>query len=108
MKSQKELLEMEKNNLLREITGCREIIRGTLMRYYLTCGTKGCHCHEKGSKKHGPYWYIAVSYGCKKKQKLYKIKKEVVKDAREKIANYKRLWEIICEISEKNIQLMRI
>lgn len=107
MKSRKDWLEKEKKRLLAKLPDCGEIIRGTLMKYYLTCGTKSCHCHKKESKKHGPYWYIAVSYGKRKKQKLYKLKREVVEEAKKKIKNYQRLWKVVCELSEKNIQLLR-
>ena len=73
MKNRKEQLEKEKKKLLVGLPDCGEIIRGTLMKYYLTCGTKSCHCHSKESRNHGPYWYIAVSYGKKKKQKLFAL-----------------------------------
>lgn len=100
-------LEKGKKKLLAGLPDCGEIIRGTLMKYHLTCGNNNCHCHSKGSKKHGPYWYIAVSYGKNKRQKLYKLQRAAVGEAKKKINNYRQLWKVLCALSEKNIQLLR-
>ncbi len=82
------------------------VIRGTLMKYYLTCGNKGCRCHRQAKYKHGPYWYIAVAVK-KGKSKMYKINAEKVAVVRDKIANYNKLWDRLCKISELNISLIR-
>ena len=34
------------------------ILPGTLsQRWYLTCCSVGCHCHDEEPELHGPYWY---------------------------------------------------
>jgi len=107
MLNERERIVSEKRKLLQELPDIGEIIRGSMMKYYLTCGTKSCRCHKKGGKKHGPYWYIAVSYGGKKKQKLYKLRNAAVKEIKTRIENYRKLWTGLCAISEKNIRLYR-
>ncbi len=105
MVKQEGRLEKELKEVIRNLPKWEEIVRGTLMKYYLTCGNKGCRCYR--GEKHGPYWYIAVNFG-RRKQKLYKLNKDEVKKAREGIKKYDRLWKELCRIGEINIELMRV
>jgi hypothetical protein len=82
------------------------IIRGTLMRYYRTCGNKGCHCYQSKSRRHGPYWYLSITWQGGK-QKLYAIKPEKVAEVRKGIAAYKRLWKSVYRIAELNLALLK-
>lgn len=96
-------------NLKRLINGMpnwEDVIRGTLIKYYLTCGNKSCRCHRADKYKHGPYWYIAVTVK-KGKSKMYKINNDRVTVVRDKITNYNKLWEGLCKISELNIYRIR-
>lgn len=105
MVKQRGQLEKERKEVIRRLPEWKGIVRGTLMKYYLTCGNKGCRCYR--GHKHGPYWYIAVNYG-KGKQKMYKLNKDEVKIAREGIKRYDRLWEGLSKIGEINIELMKM
>jgi len=44
------------------------IIRGTLLRYRLTCGKPTCRCHRSKQYRHGPYWYVWVALKGKKRK----------------------------------------
>jgi len=83
-----------------------EVIRGTLIRYYLTCGNPGCRCRRSREQRHGPYWYVAASYGGGR-QRRYLLATRQVARARRGIAAYKRLWASLCRISELNLALLR-
>lgn len=83
-----------------------EVIRGTLLRYYLTCGNQGCRCRRSPRHRHGPYWYVAASYA-KGRQRRYLLPAGKVAQARRGIAAYKKLWACLCRISELNIALLR-
>lgn len=83
-----------------------DVIRGTLLRYYLTCGNRGCRCHRSRRYRHGPYWYVAVSYPGRR-QRRYLLPAGQVSQARRGIAAYKKLWESLCRISEINLDLLR-
>ena len=82
------------------------IHRGTLMRYYRTCGNKSCHCYQSKSQRHGPYWYLSVTWQGGK-HKLYAIKPEKVAEVRRGIAAYKRLWKSVYRIAELNLALLK-
>jgi hypothetical protein len=100
-------IEKELEKEIRMMPDWRRIIRGTLMKYYWTCGNKGCHCYRSKKERHGPYWYIVVNFGIGK-QKMYLIGKEQIKETREGIKAYKELWESLCRISSMNIELLRL
>lgn len=83
-----------------------DVIRGTLLRYRLTCGNPDCRCHRSRRRRHGPYWYIGVSYA-KGRQRRYLLPAGQVPQAKRGIAAYKKLWEKLCRISELNLQILK-
>ena len=84
-----------------------EVVRGTLLRYRLTCGSAACRCRRAPLYRHGPYWYVAVSYG-RGRQRRYLLPAGQVPKARRGIAAYNRLWKSLCRISEINLSLLRM
>src|SRR6266571_6286575 len=38
-----------------------EVLRGSLMERYLTCGNPDCKCAR--GERHGPVWYLSVTLG---------------------------------------------
>lgn len=50
-----------KERLLREIQACPEMLQGSLVILYRSCGKKGCRC-ERG-QKHGPAYYLSYQEG---------------------------------------------
>ena len=90
--------------LIREVPSLRKVIRATLREIYAPCGKRNCRC-KKGFL-HGPYYYLAVR--TKGKTKMYYLPNPVLgKKAREGIAQYNKLWSLLCKISEINIRLLR-
>ena len=84
-----------------------DVIRGTLLRYYLTCGNPDCRCHRSRRRRHGPYWYVGVSYA-KGRQRRYLLPTSQVPQAKQGIAAYKKLWEKLCRISEFNLEILKL
>ena len=84
-----------------------DVIRGTLLRCLLTCGKATCRCHRSVRHRHGPYWYVAVSYAGGR-QRRYLLPAAHVARARRGIAAYKRLWAALCRISEFNLALLKL
>lgn len=84
-----------------------DVIRGTLLRYYLTCGNPGCRCRRSPQNRHGPYWYVAVSYG-KGRQRRYLLPAGRVAQAKRAIAAYQKLWQTLCRVSEMNLALLKM
>lgn len=85
----------------------QEVIRGTLLRYHLTCGNQGCRCRRSVRHRHGPYWYVAVSYA-KGRQRRYLLPARQVPAAKRGITAYERLWKSLCRISEINLALLKM
>lgn len=82
------------------------ILRGSLVRYFLTCGNKNCRCHKAKRYRHGPYWYVSVSRAAGR-SRLVLIREPQVPLARRGIADYKKLWKALCRISDLNLALLK-
>ena len=82
------------------------IIRGTLLRYRLTCGKKLCRCYRDKRYRHGPYWYVGVALKGKKR-KMVLIPAPQVPLVRQGIAAYNKLWKSLCRISDLNLTLIK-
>ena len=82
------------------------VLRGSLVRYLLTCGNKNCRCHKAKRYRHGPYWYVSASRAASR-NRLVLIGASQVPLARRGIAHYKRLWKALCRISDLNLALLK-
>jgi len=91
---------------IRQMPSWNQIIRGTLMQYYRTCGNRGCHCYSSKRLRHGPYWYLSVQWKGGK-QKLYKIETSMITKVKDGIRAYHKLWEGVYSIAELNLALLR-
>lgn len=79
-----------------------ELIRGSLLRTFLTCGKKTCRCHA--GFKHGPYWYLSVNHGGK--TRMRKLQRDQVPRVRKAIKNYNRWWKTCLKIFELSTQMV--
>ena len=62
---------------------------GSLSRQYNVCGKAGCRCKApKHPRRHGPYYQLNYVYRGKKTSKF--IRREILKQVRTELANYKR------------------
>ena len=96
-------LKKKRESLMRKAPSLRNVIRGSLMKYYLSCGNPNCRC--KKGQGHGPYYYLQVK--TKGKNKMYYLPgSSSGKKAKKGIENYNNLWEILCKISDINIRLL--
>lgn len=94
----------EQQSLTTKLPKMDEILRATISKNFLTCGTKNCHCHIKDGKKHGPYYYL--SYIKDKKLKMFCIPKKLRAKVKLYVKNYNKLWELICKICDINRQIL--
>jgi hypothetical protein len=80
-----------------------EILRGTLMERYLTCGNPNCKCAR--GERHGPVWYLSVTLdqshrsGCT-------VPSDQVAQVRQWIENYRQAKESLEKISDINRELV--
>ena len=95
-----------RDRLIAKLPPWSQLIRGSLVHYYLTCGNPGCRCHRAKRNRHCPYWYVTVSYAAGR-QKRYLIPPQKLPMARQGIAAYHRMWKGLDRISELNLALLK-
>ncbi len=82
-----------------------QILRGTLLERMTRCNKSGCRCMR--GEKHGPAYYVTVTYGKGKTRQIY-VSKERKGVVEAWIANYYRVWKVLEEISRVNLELLRL
>ena len=81
-----------------------EILRGSLMERYVTCGNPSCKCAR--GERHGPTWYLSVTLGPGRTTGSI-IPDEKVEEVRGWIENYHKLKDQLEKISDINRELLR-
>jgi hypothetical protein len=89
------------SSLTAQLPNWPDLIRGSLVRYFLTCGQKTCRCHQ--GEKHGPYWYLSVNQAGK--TRMRKLQDHQVTAVRRALKNYNRWWKTCLKIFELNTQI---
>ncbi len=90
----------------RELAGLGPLHPGSVSEQYNICGTPGCHCKDpKNPQKHGPYYQL--SYGWRGKSSTLFVRADQVDAAREKVANYKHMQELVKEWVDLSMELER-
>ncbi len=69
---------------------------GSISEQYNVCGNPGCRCKDpKKPQKHGPYYQLSYTWQGKSSTRF--LRPEQVEEMRQKVANYKRLRELMNE-----------
>jgi hypothetical protein len=92
--------------VIQRLPSWEQIIRGTLMSYWRTCGNRGCRCYRGKRYRHGPYLYLAVSWAGKR-QKLYAIDPSKAEEIRRGVAAYRKIWKGLYRIAELNLEIIK-
>jgi len=96
----------EIRSLLQEIISLEGILPGSVSKVYNVCGKKKCRCKDKKSpQKHGPY--NLLSYTIAKKSSTKFIKDEDLSSTLEMQQNFRRLREIIQELSLAYMEIVK-
>jgi hypothetical protein len=111
MKASKELrkisdlaLRQRRQGLVKLLPPAEEILRGSLVERYVTCGSPNCKCTR--GERHGPIWYLTVTLGPGRTTGGI-IPTEKVNEVRRWIENYRTFKEQLEKISEINRELLR-
>lgn len=99
----KEELIREREELIKLMPRWKDILRGSVLTYFLPCGKKGCRCKREKDRLHGPYYYISVSE--KGKTKMYLLGRKR-KEAVYRAARYNEMIKRIYRICEINLRLL--
>ena len=111
MKASKELsrlselaLRQRRQGLAKLLPPVAEILRGSLLERYVTCGNPSCKCAR--GERHGPNWYLTVTLGQGRTTGSI-IPEDKVDEVRGWIENYHKLKDQLEKISEINRELLR-
>jgi len=97
-------LRRRKQGLVAQLPPLTDILRGSLLERYVTCGKPACKCAR--GERHGPSWYLTVTLG-PGRTKGGIVAAEQVEQVRGWIENYHRLRERLEKISDINRELLR-
>jgi hypothetical protein len=97
-------LRERRKGLAKLLPPVTDILRGSLVERYVTCGNPACKC-AKG-ERHGPIWYLTVTLG-RGRTTGGIIPEDKVAEVRGWIENYHKLKEHLEKISEINRELLR-
>lgn len=97
-------LRQRRQGLVKLLPPAAEILRGSLVERYVTCGNPACKC-AKG-ERHGPIWYLTVTLG-RGRTTGGIIPNEKLAEVRSWIDNYHKLKDHLEKISEINRELLR-
>ena len=97
-------LRQRRRGLVQLLPPAGEVLRGSLVERYVTCGNPSCKCAR--GERHGPMWYLTVTLGPGRTTGGI-ISAEQVEQVRRWIENYQRLKVDLEKISEINRELLR-
>jgi hypothetical protein len=97
-------LRQRRQGLAKQLPPVTEILRGSLVQRYVTCGNPACKCAR--GERHGPLWYLTVTLGPGKTTGGI-VASEKVEQVRSWVNNYHKVKAHLEKISEINRELLR-
>jgi hypothetical protein len=97
-------LRQRRQGLVKLLPPAGEVLRGSLVERYVTCGNPSCKCAR--GERHGPIRYLTVTLGPGRTTGGI-ISADQVEQVRRWIENYQRLKTDLERISEINRELLR-
>jgi hypothetical protein len=98
-----EQLLAQRKALLKELSTLTHLIRGSSFKRYSTCSRENCDCHT--GKRHGPRYYLVIHEKGRQRQKY--LPAAQVPHVVDGIEQYHRLQEIVEEITQINLALIK-
>src|SRR5215831_1232361 len=97
-------LRKRREGLSKLVPPLSEVLRGSLMERYLTCGKPDCKCAR--GERHGPVWYLSVTLD-QSHRSGHTVAADQVEQVRRWIENHHRVKEHLEKISDINRELLR-
>lgn len=97
-------LRQRREGLTKVLPPLGEILRGSLMERYLTCGNPDCKCAR--GERHGPVWYLSITLD-QSHRAGSTVPADQVDQVQRWIDNYHRVKEQLEKISDINRELLR-
>ena len=99
-----ERLAVRRRTLVAQLSGVGPVLRASLIERFTQCGKGGCKCMH--GEKHGPAYYLTVSYAKGKTRQVY-VPKDLQPLAETWVRNYRHAMTVLEEISSINLELIR-
>lgn len=99
-------LRQRKARLLLSFALPPQILHASLVERFLKCGKAKCHCHT-GGPKHGPFFYLNRCFAKGQMQSLLLKSPTQIDQARQSVAAYAQVQQVLDEISQINHELLR-
>jgi hypothetical protein len=99
-------LRQRKSRLARTFSLPPGLLHASLLERFLKCGKKQCACHAQGPK-HGPFFYLNRSFARGQFQSLLLKSPDQIRQARQGVAAYTGLLEVLDEVCQINYELLR-
>jgi hypothetical protein len=93
-----------RRQLVEQLAGVGPVLRASLLERFTRCGKAGCKCMH--GEKHGPAYYLTVSYAGGKTRQVY-VPKDLQPLAAAWVANYHQALTVLEELSSINLELIR-
>lgn len=97
-------LARRRQQLHATLTDLGPVLRASVIERYTQCGTSGCKCMR--GEKHGPAYYLTVSYAKGRTRTVY-IPKRLRPVAARWVQNYQHALATLEELSSINLELLR-
>jgi len=101
-KTLKKLLD-ERTRLLAELSTLPHMLHGSWVERFSVCSRPGCRCHR--GDRHGPRHYLVVREGGRQRQR--DVPNSQVAVAQAGLAEYRRVREIVDQVTRINLMLMK-
>ena len=98
-------LTVRREKLVAQLSELGPVLRASLIERFTQCGKAGCKCMQ--GAKHGPAYYLTVSYAKGKTQQVY-VSKDLKPVAEMWVRNYHQAMTVLEEISSINLELIRL
>jgi hypothetical protein len=97
-------LARRRQALVAQLAALGPVLRASLLERYTQCGKPGCKCMR--GEKHGPAYYLTVSYAKGKTRQVY-VPKDLQAIAARWVQNYHHAMTVLEEISTINLEIIR-
>jgi hypothetical protein len=98
-------LALRRRKLVAQLSALGPVLRASLIERFTQCGKGNCKCMQ--GEKHGPAYYLTVSYAKGKTRQVY-VPKDLRPLAQKWVRNYHQAITVLEEISSINLELIRL
>jgi len=98
-------LRQRKAAVLRQLAVPPDLLRGSYVQRFTTCGKSNCCCAQ--GQRHGPFYYLVSNLAPGHVLKFLLKQSPQQAAAQQAVHHYQRHWEGLEELSQINAELLR-